>query len=401
MSKLTALKIRSLTNPGRYTDGRGLMVVIGKDGSRKWVLRVQVNGKRRDIGLGPVADVPLADAREAATEMRRQIRLGVDPVAERRKTRTRIPTFRDAALSVHDEHKPSWRNAKHGAQWLSTLEQYAFPRLGGVQVDQIDGPMVRDVLADIWLTIPETARRVRQRIGTVLDWANAKGYRTLENPTRMIARGLPKQPKSQEHLAALPWSEVPGFIETLRATPKASDTIKRAFEFLILTAARSGEMRGARWDEIDLDKRLWVIPATRMKAAQAHTVPLSNRAVEILLEMAAIREQSSELVFPGSRPGRPMSDMTLTMLLRRMGLKVTAHGFRSSFRDWTSEATSFPREVAEMALAHRVGSKVEQAYARSDLLAKRAHLMDAWATWIEPHKPEHISVSYPPKLVVV
>jgi integrase len=241
--------------------------------------------------------------------------------------------------------------------------------------------MVRDVLADIWLKIPETARRVRQRIGTVLDWAHAKGYRPTETPTRSISRGLPKQPKVTQHLAALAWEEVPSFLNKLRET-KAGEPMRLAFEFLILTAVRSGEMRGARWEEIDLEARLWTIPGQRMKAGKTHLVPLSARAMAILGRMRELRRgEDQPLVFEGAKLGRPMSDMTLTMLLRRMKVNATAHGFRSSFRDWTAEATNFPREVAEAALAHAVESKVEAAYRRSDLLDKRRKTMDAWADY--------------------
>lgn len=382
MVNLTAVKVRSLKQPGRYTDGRGLMLVIGKDGSRKWVLRIQYHGRRRDIGLGAEADVSLADARDAAHHIRQQVRQGLDPVAERKRARSQIPTFKEAALAVHNEHLPSWKNPKHSAQWLSTLERYVFPKIGSVCVNQIDGPMVRDVLAEIWLTIPETARRVRQRIGTVLDWAHAKGYRSTETPTRSIARGLPKQPKNQEHLAALPWPEVPSFIQRLRADNRASDVVKLAFEFMILTAARSGEMRGARWSEIDVKSKTWTIPGNRMKGGRQHIVPLSGRAIEILNRMAMARREGQDLVFEGAKVGKPMSDMTLTMLLRRMELKVTAHGFRSSFRDWSAEATNFPRELAESALAHVFGSKVEQSYFRSDLLERRKDMMDEWASFL-------------------
>ncbi len=383
--KLTAVKVRNLKEPGRYVDGNGLMLVIGADGSRKWVLRIQHGGKRRDIGLGSAADVSLAEARDAAETMRKQIRAGVDPVAERRKAAEpepeRAPTFKEAALKVHAEHAPSWKNAKHGAQWLATMDRHAFPSLGDVPVDQVTGPMVRDALASIWLTIPETARRVRQRIGTVLDWAHAKGYRASEAPMRSISKGLPKQPKGHEHFAALPWSDVPGFLVTLRETDKAGVVVKLLFEFLILTAVRSGEARGARWSELDLDARLWTIPKARMKAGKAHVVPLSDRAVKLLEQARDLRtdDKLDALVFPGSRSGRPMSDMALTMLLRRMGAGCTAHGFRSSFRDWAAESTNFPREVAEAALAHAVGNKVEAAYRRSDLLEKRRKLMEAWA----------------------
>jgi integrase len=380
MGKLTVVQVRNLKEPGRYSDGQGLMLVVATDGSRKWVLRVQADGRRRDFGLGAAAQVSLAEARDAAATIRKQVKAGQDPLAERRRARETIPTFQEAALRMHEEHKPSWKNAKHAAQWLSTLEQHAFPALGSVRVDKIDGPMVRDVLANIWLKIPETARRVRQRIGSVLDWAHSKGYRPTETPTRSISRGLPKQPKGKEHFAAMPYADVPGFLTSLRGTNKAGETVRLAFEFLILTAARSGEVRGARWDEVDLEARLWTIPAPRMKAGKAHAVPLSVRAVAILERMRDLRRgEGQALVFEGAKLGRPMSDMTLTMLLRRMGVNATAHGFRSSFRDWAAEATNFPREVAEAALAHAVESRVEAAYRRSDLLEKRRKLMEQWA----------------------
>src|SRR3954469_4783715 len=223
MGKLTAVQVRNLKKPGRYSDGQGLMLVVGTDGSRKWVLRVQADGRRRDFGLGAAAQVSLAEARDAAATIRRQVKAGLDPRAERRRARETVPTFREAALRVHGEHKPSWKNAKHAAQWLATLEQHAFPALGSVRVDKIDGPMVRDVLADIWLRIPETARRVRQRIGTVLDWSHAKGYRPFEAPIRSISRGLPRQPKGTQHLAAMPYADVPNFLARLRATDKAGE----------------------------------------------------------------------------------------------------------------------------------------------------------------------------------
>lgn len=384
MGKLTALQVRNGKEPGRYGDGDGLFLEVGKSGSRSWILRVQANGKRRDIGLGSAADVSLSEARTKAEDVRRAIREGRDPVAEKRAMKeepAKVPTFREAALLVQAEHAPSWKNAKHATQWLSSLEQHAFPKLGDISVAEVTGPMVRDVLAEIWLTIPETARRVRQRIGTVLDWAHAKGWREAEAPLRAISKGLPKQPRRDTHFAAMPWQGVPAFLVTLAETDKAGEPYRLALEFLILTAVRSGEMRGARWGEVDLDVQEWRIPADRMKAGRAHTVPLSARALAILNRMKELRssDDPGALVFEGSRPGRPMSDMTLTMILRRMGAGCTAHGFRSSFRDWAAEATNFPREVAEAALAHALESKVEAAYRRSDLLEKRRKMMEAWA----------------------
>lgn len=384
MARLTAIKVKAIKNPGRYGDGGGLYFVVGNDGRRAWVLRMQASGRRRDIGLGSAAMVSLADARQAAADLRKAMREGRDPVAERRAARAeadKVPTFREAALKVHGEHKPSWKNPKHAAQWLATLEEYACPHFGSLRVSDVTGPMVRDALAEIWLTVPETARRVRQRIGTVLDWAHAKGYREAEAPMRSVTRGLPKQPKVKEHFAAMAWHDVPGFLVKLAETPQAGEPVKLALEFLILTAARSGEVRGARWSEFDLAAKEWRVPAARMKAGKAHAVPLSGRALVILERMAQLRtsDKPEALVFEGARAGKPLSDMAFTMLLRRMGAACTAHGFRSSFRDWAAEATNFPREVAEAALAHAVGNQVEAAYRRSDLLEKRRKMMEAWA----------------------
>ncbi|MEQ9447583.1 MAG: tyrosine-type recombinase/integrase, partial [Rhodospirillaceae bacterium] len=235
---------------------------------------------------------------------------------------------------VHAEHAPGWKNSKHAAQWFSTLETYAFPKLGNLPVNQIDGPMVRDVLADIWLVIPETARRVRQRIGTVLDFAHAKGWREAEAPMRSVTRGLPKQPKRKQHLAAMAWQNVPAFVASMSDTLQVGEPVRLALEFLILTAARSGEVRGARWSEIDFSSETWTVPASRMKGGREHRVPLSSRAIEILRRMHQLRrtDHPDALVFEGRKPGKLMSDMTLTMALKRADLPVTVHGFRSAFR---------------------------------------------------------------------
>ena len=385
---LNAVKIRSLTKPGRYGDGRGLYLVVTPAGTKKWVLRVVVNRVRRDFGLGSAMSVPLAEVRERADEYRRMIRQGLDPKEEKdkRQAAARMPAFREAALSVHNENQPTWKNAKHGQQWLNTLRDYAFPDLGDMSVDKIDGPAVHGVLLKIWLTKPETARRVRQRIGTVLDWCHAMGYRPQLLDMRGLSRGLPKQPKKTAHHAALPYDGVPEFITTLREMDHIGLPVRLAFEFLILTAGRSGEVREARWSEVDLDERLWTIPAERMKMDRKHVVPLSDRAVEILNLASETRRKAdpAEFVFKGTKPKRPLSDMTLTMLLRRAKVDATAHGFRSSFRDWAAEQTSFPREVCEAALAHAVENKVEGAYRRTDFLAKRRDLMQAWGRFCEP-----------------
>ncbi|MEN3973798.1 integrase arm-type DNA-binding domain-containing protein [Emcibacter sp. SYSU 3D8] len=375
MGNLNATQVRALKEPGRYSDGDGLMLNVKDGGSKSWLLRIQHDGKRREFGLGSLKDVSLADAREKAGEIRKQVRQGADPVAEKQKQRERVPTFREAAKAVHKEHKRGWKNGKHQAQWLATLETYAFPAIGDMSVEAIEGRMVRDVLANIWLEKPETARRVRQRIGAVLDYAYSKGWRTQEAPMRSVTKGLPRQPRKTGRFEAMPYSDVPDFLEKLRER----DSMGRlALEALILTAARSGEIRGATWDEIDLDTALWTIPGKRMKAGKAHTVPLSPATVEVFKRAAALRLKGSELVFYGQKPGRPLSDMTLLKVLRDMELPFTVHGFRSAFRDWAAEETSFPGEVAEAALAHAIPNKVEAAYRRTEFLEKRRSMMEAW-----------------------
>lgn len=376
MGNLTAIRIRNLREPGRYSDGEGLILNLVGPGRGSWIVRVQADGKRKDIGLGSLVDLGLAEAREAARQVRKDTRAGVDVLVERKKERLEIPSFRDAAKMVHHEHKAAWKNGKHQAQWINTLEIYAFPTLGDRLVSEIEGPAIRDTLAPIWLTKPETARRVRQRIGSVLDWACAKGFRETEAPMRSVTRGLPRQPKKRGHFAALPFKEVPGFACWLRQRVSVG---RLALEFLILTAARSGEVRGCCWSEIDVKKKLWTIPAERMKAGNAHVVPLSDAALDVLARATSLRSPVSDLVFPGQNPKRELSDMTLLKVLRDKGADVTVHGFRSSFRDWVAEETSYPGEVAEAALAHTIPNRVEAAYRRTDFLEKRKSLMGDWA----------------------
>lgn len=381
MGKLTAAKIRSITEAGRYADGDGLLLDMNGKQSGRWLLRVQSGGKRRDIGLGSLKNVSLADARAAAFLTRQKIAQGIDPVAERKQERQIIPTFRDAAVAVHQEHQEGWKNGKHQKQWLATLETYAFPSLGNLTVDQIEGPAIRDVLAPIWLSKPETARRVRQRIGTVLDWACAKGFRATEAPMRSLSKGLPRQPKKDGHFAALPYAHVPAFIAKLKERHSAG---RLALEALILTAARSGEIRGATWSELDLEAGVWTIPAVRMKMGRIHSVPLSSGAVDVFERAKALKVAASDLVFPGQNVKKPLSDMTLLKILRDMDLDVTVHGFRSAFRDWVAEQTDYPGEVAEAALAHTVANKVEAAYRRTDFMDKRRSLMNEWADFLLP-----------------
>jgi integrase len=377
---LTAVRVRSLTRSGRYADGNGLYLIVDPSGAKRWMLRTLVRGRRRDLGLGGLNLVPLAEAREQALQYRRIARAGGDPFAERRKAQMIIPTFGEAARIVHAEHKSAWKNAKHAAQWLNTLSEYAFPIIGDMRVDHVGTPEILRTLSPIWLMKAETARRLKQRIRTVLDWAKASGYRSGENPVDGVSKGLPRQPDRKRHHAALPYTEIPSFLGALQAN-NVGENVKLAFEFLLLTAARTSEVVRAKWQEIDFDRAIWTVPAERMKAGRQHRVPLAPRCLEVLTrahELAA----GSDFLFPGRSGIKPMSNMVFLMTLRRMNLAVTAHGFRSAFRDWAAERTNFPREVCEMALAHTIKDKAEAAYRRGDLLERRRDLMATWSAFV-------------------
>lgn len=381
MGNLTATAVKAASEPGRYGDGDGLFLLVGKRGGKSWMVRIQKDGRRRDIGLGSASKVPLKLARQRAGEVREQVEAGIDPVAERAKA-AGIPTFREAAKLVHAEHKGSWKNAKHKAQWLSTLESYAFPAFGDRSVAHVDAPAVRDALAAIWLEKPETARRLRQRIRTVIDWAVAKGYREGALAMPVIDKALPKQRAKVRHHKAVPYAELPAFIDKLRQSESMG---RLALEAVILTAARSGEVRLATWGELDLNAATWKVPAERMKAGREHVVPLSAPAVALFERMKAHRRDDTDaaLVFPGAKRGRPLSDMTLTKAMRDMGREETPHGFRSTFRDWVAEQTTWPADLAEAALAHVVSDKTVAAYQRGSMLEKRRELMAAWADYCE------------------
>jgi integrase len=381
---MTILKTAQVKNakPGKHHDGAGLYLVV-TERSKKWVQRGTINGKRREYGLGAAGDIGLAEVREKAASYRRMLKDGIDPSVERKRVLAEqiaqeqavvMPSFREVAFEVHKEHSPTWKNQKDVRLWLASLEKYVFPAIGDMPVDEVTGPMVRDVLAEIWLTKPDTARKIRPRIGVILDVAHGKGYRDHEAPRQAFVAGLPRQPKGK-HLAAMPWAEVPDFIAHMDERLGASASVLRAIEFVILTAARSGEVRLATWAEFDLDKKVWNRPAAHMKAGIEHSIPLSSRAIALL------GEPGEGLIFPSRKSGSALSDMTLSMPLRRAGVGYTMHGFRSSFRDWCGEATSTPREVAEACLAHAVGSSVERAYARSDLLEKRRAVMEQWGAF--------------------
>lgn len=392
MGNLSARRVETEKNPGKYGDGDGLWLVVSpaatkadskKEPTRKkWVLRFLLDGKNREMGLGSFPTVGLADARERALEARRLARSGVDPIAERQRDRG-IPTFGELSDEITDKLAEGFRNEKHKAQWRMTLTVYAKP-LRDKAVDKITTGDVLKCLTPIWTEKPETASRVRGRIERVLNAAKVKGFRAGENPAAWrghLDNLLPRQSKlARGHHAALAYQDIAAFMKRLRERPAIA---ARALEFAVLTAARSGEVLGASWEEIDLEGKVWTIPAERMKSSREHCVPLSATAVAIVEQMAEAKV--SDFVFPGQRDGRPLSTMALEMVLRRMKVEgSTVHGFRSSFRDWAGNETHFPRELAEHALAHVIGDKAEQAYRRSDALERRRALMDAWAAFCFP-----------------
>ncbi|MBO9510606.1 site-specific integrase [Erythrobacter sp. A6_0] len=380
MAKLAATFIKSKDlEPGRYQDGAGLFLNVTKSGTRSWVVRLQSNGKRRDFGLGSFPTVSLQRARELAVETRETLARGLDPKSEKVRLRS-IPTFEAAAKSVFDANKGEWRNAKHRAQWWTTLETYAFPKIGEMQVNEIDTDHVLAVLAPIWTAKPETARRVRQRIVMVLDWATGKKLREHPLHVRGVNQALPKVKRSIRHHPAMEYSEIAAFLVMLRQR----ETMARlALELLILTATRSNEVRLAKWCEFDLDQGEWTIPASRMKAGKKHVVPLPPRAVKILERARELKTVGQDYVFAGARRGKPLSDMALLKIMRDMSLEAVPHGFRSSFRDWVSEETDYPRDIAEAALAHTIRDKTEAAYRRGKLLEKRRRLMGEWAAYCD------------------
>ena len=377
-NKLTAAFVKTVTAPGLYADGNCLYLFVDTSGAKRWIARLQINGRRRDMGLGGVGYVSLAKAREEARSAREMARRGEDPIEARKRLSAASMTFEQAARRVYEARKPSWENPKHAAQWITSLETHAFPLIGGHAVASISRADVLRVLEPIWLTKAETAKRVRQRLKTVFDWAKGNGVYFGDNPVEGIEASLPSKRVRQKHHEAIEYSEISAFVERLRAG--GSGIARLGLEFLILTACRTSEVIKARWDEFDLDEASWLIPAERMKARKPHRVPLSPRAVEIIRQLS--QQRLGEYVFPGTKPGSHLSNMALLQLMKRMSETAVPHGFRSTFRDWASETTSFPHDVCEMALAHTIGNKAEAAYRRGDLFEKRRELMEAWASQV-------------------
>jgi len=391
--RLSAVGVNAKKTPGYYADGDGLYLQVTASGAKSWVLRFMLNKRAREMGLGSTSDYSLAEARERAKKYRQLLNEGIDPIEYRRAEREKNlmvtaqrKTFEECAHEYHKLHASGWKNVKHADQWINTLTTYAFPEFGKKDVSSVSKADILRVLEPIWTTKAETASRVRQRIRAVLDWAAARDYRHGHDPHMwdQVAQSLPKTKdiKKSQHFAACPYTAIYEALGSIKAS-NAGTTVKNAFEFIILTAARSGEVRGAQWSEIDFEGKRWIIPAERMKAKKEHRIPLSPRAMEIL---EAQKGKHTELIFPSDK-GKPYSDMTFTMALRRLGHEFTVHGFRSTFRDWAAEQTAFPREVCEAALAH-VSAKdaTEAAYFRSDLFEKRRQLMEAWATYCATEK---------------
>lgn len=381
--KLTKKLVENL-GAGRHGDGGGLYLVVDPSGARRWIVRVVVKGQknkkgaplRTDFGLGGADIVTINQARDRALEYRRMAKQGLNP---RFNAHKEVPTFETMAQQVHIDRMPTWKNQKHGQQWINTLRDYAFPKIGRMPIDSIDQPEVLMCLSPIWTEKHETARRLSQRIKIVLDVAKSKGLRSGENPVTAIkdAQVLPKVKAKPRHHMAMRWQDVPAFYADLTSHNAMSAF---ALRFTCLTGSRTNEVLGMQWPEIDFDERLWTCPEERMKTGEVHRVPLTD---EILAIIEPLQDLKSDFVFEGQKRHKPMSNMSMLMLLRRMKVEgVTVHGFRSTFRDWASEVASAPREVAEMSPSHRVGSEVERAYARSDLIEKQRALMERWSLFV-------------------
>lgn len=381
--KLTKKLVENL-GPGRHGDGNGLYLVVDPSGARRWIVRVTVKGQknkqgaplRTDFGLGGADVVTINQARDRALEYRRMAKQGLNP---RFNAPREIPTFEELAQQVHIDRMPTWKNAKHGQQWINTLRDYAYPKIGRMPVDSIGQPEVLMCLSPIWTQKHETARRLSQRMKAVLDVAKSRGFREGENPVTAVkdAGVLPKVKARPKHHKAMHWRDVPAFYADLKSRDAMA---AKALMLTCLTGSRTSEILGMKWDELDFEQRLWICPEERMKTGTAHRVPLTDEMLEVLQPLKALK---SEYVFEGQKRHKPLSNMAMLMLLRRMGVEgVTVHGFRSTFRDWASEVANAPREVAEMSLAHQVGSDVERAYARSDLLERRRALMRDWSAYL-------------------
>ena len=385
--KLTAKFVENVSEAGKYYDQHGLFLHVRPSGAKKWLQRYTFQGRRREIGLGSAKIVSVATARRNAHQNLVLVSEGIDPIEDKRQDSI-IPKFEVAARKVYEDNRPTWRNAKHAAQFITTLETYAFPVIGNMSVKEINSSHILRILSPIWVTKAETAKRVRQRLSTVFKYCVAQQWRTDDPANIAIIEALPNPKRKVQHRKSISYNDVSGFIETVSKSSAGLST-KLGLEFLILTATRSGEVRNARWNEVN--GSIWTIPAERMKAGVAHRIPLPSRCIEILEEAKKI-SSGSGFIFEGTKPNKPLSENTFNKLMKELGLEVHAHGFRTSFRTWTQEKTNYPREIAEAALAHSLRDKAEAAYARSDLLERRAEMMEAWAQFISKDVSEIVQI---------
>ena len=387
-NRLTALKVKKANAKGRYPDGNCLYLVVGDSGAKHWLLRIVVRGKRRDMGLGSASLVDLEEARDLARRYRKIAREGGDPAQERRGL---FVSVKDAALKVHALNAPSWSNEKHSDQWISSLERHVFPMIGDTAISEVTSSDILRVLSPIWVEKSDTAKKIRQRLRMVIKWAKAQGYYEGEDPVELAEQALLRIKPSGEHFKSASYEELPQIVNQLQSSQVSLPT-RLALEFLILSACRTTEVLEAHWSEIKLDKRLWVIPAERMKASKPHEVPLTDRMMD-LLEVAGSLKLDNGLIFPSQINGKALSNNTLRLALqKRLKVDATVHGMRSAFKDWAAETTGYANEVSEMALGHAISSKVEAAYRRGNLLTKRKQMMADWADYVAGKQNKVISL---------
>ena len=390
-NKLTPLKVKKATAVGRYADGNCLYLLIDKFGSKRWVLRLVVRGKRRDMGLGSAKLVGLEEARDLARTYRRVAREGGDPFLERVTSKGCLVTFREAAFQVHELNAPTWKNKKHSDQWIASLENHVFPMIGDTAISEMTSSDILRVLSPIWVEKSDTAKKIRQRLRMVIKWAKAQGFYEGDDPVELAEQALPRIKPSGEHFKSASYEDLPEIVSRLQSSQISLPT-RLALEFLILSACRTTEVLEAHWSEINLHKRLWAIPAERMKANKLHEVPLTDRMIEIL-EMATIMKADTGLVFPSQINGKALSNNTLRLALqKRLKVDATVHGMRSAFKDWAAETTGYANEVSEMALGHAISSRVEAAYRRGNLLTKRKQMMADWADYVAGKQNKVISL---------
>ena len=392
MGRLTATRVEALKRPGVHSDGDTLLLRISPKGSKYWIQRVTIHGKRRDLGIGPYPILSLQEARERAFENRKAVYHGRDVLHEK-KERVAVPTFADAAKQYYHEHLPSWKDSDSSRRWLQVIDKYAVPAFGNRRVNQVTRQDVLRILTPIWTAKSEAARKLRQKVRLILQWSVSHGYTETNVAGEVLDGALPSMPHVKEHHRALPYQDVPEAMRTIEQS-KSALSVRLCFEFLIMTATRSGEARGARWDEINVKEKVWIIPASRMKSPNEHRVPLSDAAL-VVLERARILDDGSGLIFPSPvKRGNALSGTTMTRFLSDNGLaeKAVTHGFRTSFRTWASECTNSDHAVMELCLAHRVGSQVEQAYSRSDLLQKRRALMQRWSDFLTAKQADVVTL---------